>query len=272
MQRPGCDAQRSRGISAPPRISLFNLSLCFAAASAFAASFCSSASAGDKNPSLARVERVKDTDGSTWEVLIVPRFPSHAGGQARLHGPKNLVALPPMPSQSDSSAQEKTEKAAPAKENPAEIPKTAANEFGVEIVPRFAYPVHAPSAECCPPAGPGPHINPRDYVKFYNSIPFRRSEYVANPSYRHEATMEMLTGQLHPKVVAPPQPRPHHTLFPYEDQLLSPNSYYSYWVNSLPPSWGSAFASGLTPYAPWNDDCWDHHLFSPRPSLYYPPF
>ena len=56
MQRPGCR-------------SLFNHSLCFAAMSALVLGFCSGARAGKKNPSLARVEKVKDTDGSTWEVL-----------------------------------------------------------------------------------------------------------------------------------------------------------------------------------------------------------
>lgn len=37
-----------------------------------------------------------------------------------------------------------------------------------------------------------------EYEQVYRSIPFRRSEYVANPSYRHEATMEFLFDQLRP--------------------------------------------------------------------------
>lgn len=34
------------------------------------------------------------------------------------------------------------------------------------------------------------------YREIYNAIPFSRAEYDANPAYRHEATMELLLGQL----------------------------------------------------------------------------
>ena len=44
-------------------------------------------------------------------------------------------------------------------------------------------------------------VNPDAYREIYNAIPFNRTEYRANPDYRHEATMEMLFGQLRPKVV-----------------------------------------------------------------------
>ncbi len=39
------------------------------------------------------------------------------------------------------------------------------------------------------------------YEAIYRSIPFSRAEYLANPSYRHEATMEMMMGQLRPTVI-----------------------------------------------------------------------
>ncbi len=39
------------------------------------------------------------------------------------------------------------------------------------------------------------------YERVYNSIPFRRSEYNANRDYRHEATMELLLGQLRTKTI-----------------------------------------------------------------------
>lgn len=47
------------------------------------------------------------------------------------------------------------------------------------------------------PAG----VTPAAYAEVYNSIPFRRSEYAANRSYRHEATIELLLGQVRPKTV-----------------------------------------------------------------------
>lgn len=52
-------------------------------------------------------------------------------------------------------------------------------------------------AESAMPAG----ITSASYIEVYNSIPFRRSEYAANPNYRHEATIELLLGQIPPKTV-----------------------------------------------------------------------
>lgn len=52
-------------------------------------------------------------------------------------------------------------------------------------------------AESAMPAG----ITSASYTEVYNSIPFRRSEYAANPNYRHEATVELLLGQIRPKTI-----------------------------------------------------------------------
>lgn len=46
-------------------------------------------------------------------------------------------------------------------------------------------------------------VNPADYKRVYALIPFSRTEFDANPGYRHEATMELLLGQLRPRIVAP---------------------------------------------------------------------
>lgn len=61
-------------------------------------------------------------------------------------------------------------------------------------------------------------IDPADYVVAYNSVPFSRAEYDANPSYRHDAAMEMLTGQLRTKIVNQyPAPDPE----PFVDPILN---------------------------------------------------
>lgn len=39
-----------------------------------------------------------------------------------------------------------------------------------------------------------PVVDPADYQRVYRSIPFNRAEYDANPTYRHDTTMEILTG------------------------------------------------------------------------------
>ena len=88
-------------------------------------------------------------------------------------------------------------------------------------------------------------ITPAAYAEVYNSIPFRRSEYLANPSYRHEATIEVLLGQIRPKTVvnmtAPaatcctPQAT---TYWPLANPWMGRNFYYhhfhsrptSYWM------------------------------------------
>lgn len=51
-----------------------------------------------------------------------------------------------------------------------------------------------------------PQKDTRSYREIYASIPFSRSEYDANPAYRHLATMEIMLGQLHPVIVAPVAP------------------------------------------------------------------
>lgn len=61
-----------------------------------------------------------------------------------------------------------------------------------------------PNAETDAPEAPGqetPDFDPRRYREIYESIPFNRTEYEANPSYRHEATIELLLGEPRPKVV-----------------------------------------------------------------------
>ncbi len=48
------------------------------------------------------------------------------------------------------------------------------------------------------------------YREVFRSIPFSRAEFNANPSYRHDATMEILTGNARPQkiVVQTPAPAP----------------------------------------------------------------
>ena len=66
-----------------------------------------------------------------------------------------------------------------------------------EKLPATTTGVITAGAESAMPAG----INSASYTEVYNSIPFRRSEYAANPNYRHEATIELLLGQIRPKTV-----------------------------------------------------------------------
>jgi hypothetical protein len=70
--------------------------------------------------------------------------------------------------------------------------------------------------QALPTVTPAPAVDPAAYWCVYRTIPFIRTEYLANPAYRHEATMEFLFGQLRPTVIhktqaslpAPPALRP----------------------------------------------------------------
>lgn len=41
---------------------------------------------------------------------------------------------------------------------------------------------------------PAAKADSAEYRRVYNSIPFSRADYKANPNYRHDSTMEILTG------------------------------------------------------------------------------
>lgn len=65
------------------------------------------------------------------------------------------------------------------------------------------------SSQCCDPtpvvSPPEGIVDPRYlsqmYPEIYKSIPFNRAEFNANPSYRHDTTVEFLFGKMRPTVV-----------------------------------------------------------------------
>ncbi len=74
-----------------------------------------------------------------------------------------------------------------------------------------------------------------DYRRIYQSIPFNRAEYNVNPSYRHDATMEILTGNARHQTIlqhstAPvPRPRMQNRVLPYRyNNLRHGLNYYFY--------------------------------------------
>ena len=106
----------------------------------------------------------------------------------------------------------------------------------------------SPAAEAAPATAAtqedAGRIDPAEYQRIYDSIPFNRAEYRANPSYRHDATIELLFGTLRPTVVhrsarqAPTCPDdcyPTATLVPYHyNRHLQPYGltyqfYFPYW-------------------------------------------
>lgn len=99
-----------------------------------------------------------------------------------------------------------------------------------------------------PNAPGGAVVNGRRYEDVYASIPYSRAEYLANPGYRHEATLEILFGQLRPKtVVSEYKPRtvPAPTFSVYKPYRPIQTDIYRFWRPS-PFSWNFP----LTPYYP----------------------
>jgi hypothetical protein len=69
----------------------------------------------------------------------------------------------------------------------------------------------------------------RRYAEAYRAIPFNRAEYDANPSYRHEAAMELVFGQMRPTTIVkqmgpPKEEEPAYN--PYQPYLPSSGDLY----------------------------------------------
>jgi hypothetical protein len=74
-------------------------------------------------------------------------------------------------------------------------------------------------------------INGMTYDAVYRSIPYSYTEYLANPGYRHEATMEILFGQLRPTTIHKqyqPQPIVNVLPSPYQPYVFSHCDYLHY--------------------------------------------
>jgi hypothetical protein len=140
-----------------------------------------------------------------WQVAIVPE-------QATVNTDGPLV--PPAPEPAEEIALQ-VEPAAAAADPPAPAEYFEAPSHGIAIIP----------AESAKPV----EVNGRTYEDVYRSIPFNHTEYMANPSYRHEATMEILFGQLRPMTIVKDQQAQ-----PIVNQLPSPYQPYRY---SLSERW-----------------------------------
>jgi len=91
-----------------------------------------------------------------------------------------------------------------------------ARDDGLQIIPATRIPteVVAPASSNGEASAPT-----RSYADVYRSIPFSRAEYLANPSYRHDAAMEILFGKLRPTTIirnaTPPVATDYDYITPY---------------------------------------------------------
>lgn len=138
--------------------------------------------------------RVADASGKSWVVTVTPR-----------------LAQAPAPVPVDDGAD------APAPPAPGFVPPS---------VPQPpAGPVIRPNEKNYPVA-----IDGMTYQQAYASIPYRRHEYLANPSYRHEAAMELLFGKMRPTTINKQVTSrwvPEPELTPYRPYIPSNSDYWT---------------------------------------------
>ncbi|MEZ6123324.1 MAG: hypothetical protein R3C49_09140 [Planctomycetaceae bacterium] len=128
--------------------------------------------------------------------------------------------------------------------------RPAAKAVTSAAAPPIAIPQTAPSATC---EGCGRlQASAADYARIYASIPFNRAEYNANPTYRHDATMEILTGNARHQTIVRHDSRPAAVAAPAR-QAIGFNPYaYGYLRPALRLNYYRYFPS-LNPYVNiWN--------------------
>ena len=150
---------------------------------------CSTASV-----SFATEPFVQDFDG--WKITIRP-------------GASNLAASAPRPNPPPAANPSGSIQLLSLRQDagpPRPAPENAAAEPAID---GLAVITPGESTHCCDPAPavspPEGTVDPRYlsqmYSEIYKSIPFNRAEYNANPSYRHDTTVEFLFGKMRPTVV-----------------------------------------------------------------------
>ncbi len=124
----------------------------------------------------AEIATVETTDGDAWQIVIEP-----VRQLSRVDTPTPLPPTPAEPQDIPAPPLAIAQEDAPA----TPVVEAEADDTGIAITPRSTT------------AG----TEARRYRDTYDAIPFSRTEFLANPSYRHNATMELLLGQLRPVTI-----------------------------------------------------------------------
>jgi len=158
--------------------------------------------------------------GPTWTMLVTPG----ASSQASVTESPRLITFKFDSETGKQLGEPEEERIGLAAAVQQQTPRTADSDEKNCPVPAGHFTAHPVS---------------ENYKQIYNSIPYSRAEYLANPGYRHEATMELLFGEQRPVTI-----HKHDT--PRRIYNLPP-------IHEDPPR---AFA----PAGPWN---WSGPAYSP---------
>ena len=183
------------------------------------------AQAGDAAP---KNTVFKSSSGDNWTVSIKP---AQRTAQAEVRS----VPVPPpadiIPA-SATVAQEAPVQAVPQLA-PAELPPVPVETRGQKGTGATT----AHGVTVVPDSEPQLEVFGRRYADAYRSIPFNRAEYDANPSYRHDAAMELLFGQLRPTTIVKQMPAPKDDspkYSPYKRFIPAYGDFSSYQSLPLP--------------------------------------
>ncbi len=171
----------------------------------------------------------KGDQGSDWVVSIRPAKKT-AQADAR-----EVPVPPPVDLVLPAGATVAQNVPTPAEPTPAEAAPSLPPVPEIKAAPAPPATAHGVTVV---PAGPPPlQVMGRMYQDAYRSIPFNRAEYDANPSYRHEAAMELLFGQMRPTTIVKQMPAPktdEPDYSPYKPFIPAYGDYSSYRALPLP--------------------------------------
>ena len=159
---------------------------------------------------LSTAASASDTD--SWQIRILPATKLRLAQAPTPHAP--AAAQPaPAPQEPGSKPAQKTYEPAPA---PASPPAAG----GLRIIPGRPHS-----------AGP----TRASYSDVYHSIPFSRAEYVAHPSYRSEAALGLMLGQMpYPATGEPPVAQYGYVApYLYDNTYGTPTSYNVFYSEPL---------------------------------------
>ena len=121
----------------------------------------------------------------------------------------------------------------------AKVPEFFENDnFAMSLSPRDTAKAESGTA---PSRSPVPVLaasfNRQEYLRVYRSIPFSRVQFRANPNYRHDSAMEILTGHPRTTTTVHHEDRPVFKTIPEPSRpsrLLPPLSARGGWFGLLP--------------------------------------
>lgn len=149
---------------------------------------------------------VRTDNGEPWTIRISPAI--------RAAAPAAESAVPPAPEPVEVALVPALPPVNPVAASAVVQPAPAGDESGIVITPGRPRRVTESGDS---------------YDDVYQSIPYSFSEYLANPSYRHDSTMEILFGQLRPTTIhryAAPQTVPQAEWTPYRPYLYAEWDYF----------------------------------------------